>query len=307
MKKLYFLLFTFSICALSFGQVLVTDDFTYADGSLVGNGAWANHSGTAGTLLVSSGQAILQMDNSAPEDANLPFTPVSGVIYFGLDFTVTAPGAYVGGDDEYFAHFKDSGFGFRGRIDVVAPTGGGDYTIGLSTGTNTAEVFWATDLTFGQTYRATVEYDQDNDTSRLWIDATSSGDTSISGSANGSPASMESVALRQSSSASDETISVDNLIVAQSFGETLSTNDYSTLRKFSVYPNPTNTGSVNVVSSSASNYSPINVAVFDVLGKQVINKTLTSEKLNVSSLNTGVYIMKITQGKAVSTKKLVIN
>jgi hypothetical protein len=307
MRKLYFLLFTFSICALSYGQVLASDEFTYADGSLVGNGAWANHSGTAGTLLVSSGQAVLLMDNSASEDANLPFTPVSGIIYFGLDFTVTAPGAYVAGDDEYFAHFKDSGFGFKGRIDVVAPTGGGDYTIGLSTSSSTAEVVWATDLTFGQTYRATVEYDQDNDTSRLWIDANSSGDTSISGSAAGGPASMVAVGLRQSSSASDETVSVDNLIVAQSFGETLSTNDFSTPKKFSVYPNPTNTGSVNIVSASSSNFGNINVAVYDVLGKQVINKTMTSEKLNVSSLNTGVYIMKITQGKATSTKKLVIN
>ena len=306
MKKLYFSLFTFLICALSFGQVLVSDDFTYADGPLVLNPGWANHSGTAETLLVSSGQAVLLMDNTASEDANLAFTPVTGIIYFGLSFTVTAPGAYVGGDDEYFAHFKDSGFGFKGRIDVVAPTGGGDYTIGLATSSSTAEVSWATDLTFGQTYRATVEYDQDNDIARLWIDASSSSDTSISGTAAGGPASMEAVAIRQSCSATDEVITVDNLIVAQSFNETLSSNDYSLAKSFNVYPNPTNTGSVNIVSN-ASSYGKINVAVYDVLGKQVINNVMTTEKLNVSSLNTGVYIMKITQGKAISTKKLVIN
>ncbi|PTM05721.1 MAG: hypothetical protein DA407_12130, partial [Bacteroidetes bacterium] len=86
---------------------------------------------------------------------------------------------------------------------------------------------------------------------------------------------------------------------------TLSTIDFNT-KSFSVYPNPSNTGSVNVVSSSTSNFGQINVAVYDVLGKQVINKAMTSEKLNVSSLNAGVYIMKITQGKAISTKKLVI-
>lgn len=102
--------------------------------------------------------------------------------------------------------------------------------------------------------------------------------------------------------AGDEDIALDNIRI----DGTLSTNDYNQ-KSFNVFPNPTNTGSVNVVSASTSNYSPINVAVFDVLGKQVINKTMTSEKLNVSSLNTGVYIMKITQGKATSTKKLVIN
>jgi hypothetical protein len=90
-----------------------------------------------------------------------------------------------------------------------------------------------------------------------------------------------------------------------SFTTTLSTNDYNQ-KSFSVFPNPTNTGSVSIVSASSSNYGKMNVAVYDVLGKQVINKTMTSEKLNVSALKTGVYIMKITQGKATSTKKLVI-
>ncbi len=86
---------------------------------------------------------------------------------------------------------------------------------------------------------------------------------------------------------------------------TASVNDYNK-KSFSVFPNPTNTGSVSIVSASSSNYGKMNVAVYDVLGKQVINKTMTSEKLNVSALKTGVYIMKITQGKATSTKKLVI-
>ena len=90
-----------------------------------------------------------------------------------------------------------------------------------------------------------------------------------------------------------------------SFTTTLSTNDFNT-KSFSVYPNPTNTGSVSVVSSNSSNNGKLNVAVYDVLGKQVINTLMTSEKLNVSTLNTGVYIMKITQGNATSTKKLVI-
>ena len=44
MKKNYYLLFTILIASLSFGQI-ASDDFTYSDGSLVGNGAWVNHSG----------------------------------------------------------------------------------------------------------------------------------------------------------------------------------------------------------------------------------------------------------------------
>jgi hypothetical protein len=86
---------------------------------------------------------------------------------------------------------------------------------------------------------------------------------------------------------------------------TASVDDFNK-KSFSVYPNPTNIGSVSVVSKQSSNVN-LNIAVYDVLGKQVINRIMTSETLNVSSLNTGVYIMKITQGKATSTKKLVIN
>jgi hypothetical protein len=304
MKKLYFLLFAISFSALSYGQVLASDDFTYADGSLVGNGAWANHSGTAGDLLVASGQAVVQ-HGTPSEDVNLPFTPVTGKIYFGIDFSVSSGSAIPGTDNEYFAHFKDSGFGFRARLDVVPPSGGGDYSVGIATSGGSADAVWATDLTFGTTYRATVMYDQDANIAQLWIDASSEGDTSILGADNTDPGdSMESFALRQSDSDNNETVTVDNLIVAQSFGETLSTNDVS-LRSFGVYPNPTSIGSVNVVPQNGSN-GKLNVAVFDVLGKQVINTVMSNETLDVSSLNTGVYIMKITQGNATSTKKLVI-
>ena len=72
---------------------------------------------------------------------------------------------------------------------------------------------------------------------------------------------------------------------------------------FSIYPNPTNTGKVTI---SSSNNDAITVQVFDVLGKQVKNEMLTNNTLNVSDLNTGLYILKITQNNASTTKKLVI-
>ena len=73
--------------------------------------------------------------------------------------------------------------------------------------------------------------------------------------------------------------------------------------QFSVYPNPTSTGFVNISSSNSEN---ILVAVFDILGKQVINKTISNNRLNVSALNSGIYIMRISQNNATVTKKLVI-
>ncbi|WP_397364484.1 T9SS type A sorting domain-containing protein [Olleya sp. R77988] len=72
---------------------------------------------------------------------------------------------------------------------------------------------------------------------------------------------------------------------------------------FNVYPNPTNTGFVNIATS---NNAAINVTVFDILGKQVLKQTLNNTALNVSNLKSGVYILNIKQNDATVTKKLVI-
>ena len=131
MKKLYFLLVALLITSLSFGQVIASDGFAYPDGSLVPNGGWANHSGTAGDLMVSSGQVLVQ-HGTPSEDANLSFTSISGNVYFAFDFSVIDLGnPFSGTDNEYFAHFKDAGNGFAARLDIVPPTGGGDFQLVL--------------------------------------------------------------------------------------------------------------------------------------------------------------------------------
>ena len=83
---------------------------------------------------------------------------------------------------------------------------------------------------------------------------------------------------------------------------TLSTSTFQ-VSTFNIYPNPTNTGFVNITTTSNE---AINVTVFDILGKQVISQTINNNSLNVSNLNTGVYILQLNQNGATTTKKLVI-
>ena len=45
---------------MSIAAIIVSDDFSYPDGSLVGNGGCVSHSGTAGDLMVVNGQAVVQ-------------------------------------------------------------------------------------------------------------------------------------------------------------------------------------------------------------------------------------------------------
>ena len=201
-------------------SVVAFDNFDYADGSLVPNGDWVNHSGTVGDLLVSSGQAVVE--HGAPsEDAHLMWTAVGGALYFGIDFSVDDLGVpWAGGDSEYFAHFMGDGtYNFRGKLDIVAPSGAGDFSVGIATLSSTADATWATDLTYGTTYRAIVMFDQDANQAEMWIDAVLESDTSILGADEGAPGDpMDSFGLRQSDSTLNETIRVDNLIVGTTFG-----------------------------------------------------------------------------------------
>jgi len=73
--------------------------------------------------------------------------------------------------------------------------------------------------------------------------------------------------------------------------------------QFNVFPNPVTNGLVNI--STKSNEA-IAVTVFDILGKQVINQTVNNNVLNVATLTSGVYILKLSQNENVTTKKLVI-
>lgn len=72
---------------------------------------------------------------------------------------------------------------------------------------------------------------------------------------------------------------------------------------FSIFPNPASTNYISIISKDKSAKE---VSVFDILGKEVIKTTLTTEQLDISGLKSGMYILKIVQGKASMTKKLVI-
>lgn len=87
------------------------------------------------------------------------------------------------------------------------------------------------------------------------------------------------------------------------YGGTLSTPDITT-SEFKVFPNPTN----NVWNISSANL--INdVAVFDILGKQVISLSPNSNEavIDASSLKTGVYMARIEGENGAKTIKLVKN
>ena len=70
--------------------------------------------------------------------------------------------------------------------------------------------------------------------------------------------------------------------------------------KVSVYPNPA-TNSVKITSSVEIN----TLEVYNLLGKRIIRTSNVNNDLDVSSLSKGIYILKLTSGNSVATKRIV--
>lgn len=70
-----------------------------------------------------------------------------------------------------------------------------------------------------------------------------------------------------------------------------------------IYPNPVTSDRIYITSKSAQNKE---VEIYDVLGKKILQAVVTTKELNVSSLTPGVYIIKIKEGEATATRKLVV-
>ncbi|RBP29025.1 putative secreted protein (Por secretion system target) [Oceanihabitans sediminis] len=83
--------------------------------------------------------------------------------------------------------------------------------------------------------------------------------------------------------------------------QNLSTNNFSQ-NEVKILPNPVE----NILKIKFDGSQETKIEIFDILGKKVFTKTLLqSQNIQLDNLKSGVYIMKLTQGKATITKKLI--
>lgn len=95
---------------------------------------------------------------------------------------------------------------------------------------------------------------------------------------------------------SNEAFFFDNVVFNQLLG--LDDNNQDV---FSVYPNP----ATNQVHISSATNSLKTVAIYNVLGKQVLSTT-TTKTLDISMLASGIYLLEVNENGVSSTKKLVV-
>jgi hypothetical protein len=98
------------------------------------------------------------------------------------------------------------------------------------------------------------------------------------------------------------TVSFDNISFSSPGASVLNTSSFSQIDGLKMYPNPTKN---NLFIETALN-SDINVSIVNMLGKEVVNANVVNNTVNVSSLTSGIYIVKITEEGKTSTKKLII-
>jgi Secretion system C-terminal sorting domain len=335
MKKLY----TLSFSLLAFAGFSQTIPFT-GTGTLDANG-WTLHSGIAGQLqtvasasdsgnsLAFVGLAASSVNRTAivagnTEDANFPTTAaITGTVYYSALIKVTSsaemqPNTSTIGD-YFLAANSNAGAtvgNLAGRLYVRQGAAANTFNLGvlnISGGTATP-AFIATDNAIGTTFFVVVKYVLATSTASLYVNPVpGAAEPAVASATNATgttvaPAQIASIAIRQGGSATAGTgnVEIDEIRISDNWA-TVTPNNLSvkqnSIAGLKVYPNPVTNGTLFVDTDSNSEK---NIVVYDVLGKQVLNTTTANNAVNVSRLNSGVYIVKVTEDGKTATRKLVI-
>jgi Secretion system C-terminal sorting domain len=102
------------------------------------------------------------------------------------------------------------------------------------------------------------------------------------------------------SEASGGTFSIDN--VALSGNISVLGVKSNTISGLQIYPNPAK----SILNITSNNSEIKQVAIYNILGKQVLATKATNTPINIAILDKGVYMIKITEEGKTATKKLVI-
>ncbi len=330
MKKIYSLLFL-AIAGTSFGQL--TDSFT-GTGSLNANG-WTTHSGatpgqlsiTAGSLnytgLSSAGNKVSLIAGNS-EDVNRGIgTPLTGIIYYSTAINVVnTTGLSTSGDYSMALSANIGATGvttFFGRLYLKSGVTANTFNIGVwnasnATGGTGTAVYATTDYPVGTSLFVVIKYDRTTNIASMFINpALNSTEPAVATLTNSSgttvaPTDVKGIAIREAGTAAVGTgnVDYDDVRVADnwSFVTTgiLKVNQNS-ISGLNIYPNPVTNGKLFINTTANAEKS---ITVYDILGKQVVNVTTASSEVNVSSLNAGVYIVKVTEEGKTATRKLVI-
>jgi hypothetical protein len=201
------------------GAAILSDTFSYSDGILqtVSADKWVGHSGATNQVDVSSGALNLTGTEGQDVNASLDGQPHSAAggdrLYSSFKIKFTLPPSNNG---SYFAHFKDSGGGFRGRIWALTNgASSGSFRLGIGSAAGTApSMVHPMDLKLESEYLVVTRLIVSNAVSSLWINPASEDAANVA-TESGAAISISSYAFRQA--AGIGTMVIDNLLVGTTF------------------------------------------------------------------------------------------
>ena len=93
-------------------------------------------------------------------------------------------------------------------------------------------------------------------------------------------------------------------VVARSIADvTLSTKSFDKINGLQMYPNPVSGNILNIISDKNA---AMQIQIFDILGKQVLDATVANNTVNIGNLESGIYLVKINEEGVTANRKLVV-
>ena len=289
-----------------------SESFNYTVGTALGSTQqWAN-ANTGDDVLVATGNlsytGITSTGNSASFDGagkecHTPFTATtSGTIYASFLMKVTDLSTMTATTPEnYFAVLTDGiASNFKGRLFMKKT--GTQYQLGLTSGTSTTN-YDPTLFNVNDVVLVVLGYDFTANSLKAWLNPnlatlTTSTTPNLTDTPTTAIATLGGLLLRQDSATTTPFIVIDELRINTTLPTLgVSQNEIVGLQVYS------NNNLLFVTSDSSSDK---NVVVYDMLGKVVVNETVSSQPINVANLSSGAYIVKVTEDGKTATKKLVI-
>ena len=340
MKQFYTLVFFLTTSIMLCQSNYLVDNFDYTAGQALTANGWNAHSGgTTNPVTVSSeglswtgyigsavGNAALVTKNGQDVNKRFGADISSGTVYASFLMNVNAKTSLA-----YFFHFGyylnqsepvliALNSAFRARTYVNLGTDPDtQFKLGLTFNSNSLDDGGETaDLNIGETYLVVVKYKfidgVDNDEVSLFVFPQGATITTepatadlgpFTGSAEDAPV-LQNIALRQYNAS--QNVTVDGIYVRTEWnlvdaGTALSTDDFA-LSQISLYPNPVNNGTLNIVTPTNELKE---ISVFDVSGRMVLKTKTENNSIDVSQLKTGLYLLNISINGSKKTSKIIIN
>lgn len=295
------------------------EPFDYPVGtSLASTQAWSNTNAgdsidvVAGSLsypnYIATGNSVSYV--GVGSDPNTKFTvTTAGTIYASFLINVTDISTVTNDLSETViaALTGDLSTSFRARL--FFKRNGTQYQLGCTSAVSATPVIYdATLFDIGTVVAVVIGYDFNTNELKMWLNP------NFATFNNASPANITETPvtaftnlggfiLRQDTAALTPAISFDELRIAETTTALLSVSQNEIIAGLEIYPNPVTNG-ILFVDTKAN--AEKNIAIYDVVGKQVLSTTTLSNTINVGQLNSGIYILNITEAGKSATTKLVI-